>query len=337
MMTLRRKIWGALITLVLILPICSCQKDDDEVPVIEPIADNSLPSAAILNIVLLEKKASEIRFQIDVAVFRDSKNIETQLNAGHFQMDTLHLFGYDHPVANQHTTFHNGQAASAYSALMLLDQSGSITSTDPDNYRLDAAKIFCRNLGQNSNAALWSFAGSTYHDLVKFTTDTALLIPKIEGLRGQEGGSTPLYTSQYEAIRYTALEGKRPIKSVLTFTDGEDTEYGRSAQEVIDFALTEHVRLYNIGLGNVSANLLLGQSKATGGAFIYAKDAQQLISVFGNLGKLLDGTAQFYRTQWVVKAATGDVSLDQTGEIDHTLNISFPFGGEIDVPFSLPL
>lgn len=313
----------------------SCKKDNnEEPPIVTPLNDNSLPSAAILNIKVIEKSNDRLRFQMDLAVFRDSKNVEDNLDGSNFLIDTLILSGSTTRFNNDRTQLINASNATDYAALMLLDQSGSISSTDPENYRLEAAKIFCSNLGANNNIGLWSFANSNYTKLVDFTTDTALVTQEIEKLRNHEGGSTPLYKSQYEAISYTKDNATKTNKAVLTFTDGEDTDYGKTSDEVVAHANDKSVRLYNIGLEDVNTRLLLKQAVATNGAFLYAKDARQLISIFGNLGKLLTNTAIYYQTEWTISGQDANNLFQGSGSIEHELKITFPYGGEISVPFS---
>ncbi|MEH6305754.1 VWA domain-containing protein [Olivibacter sp. CPCC 100613] len=326
------------ISIISIGLLLSCSKDDnnnpDPDPIVEPLNDNSLPSAAILNIGVVEKTDDHVKFRMDLAVFRDSKNVEDNLKATNFIIDSLSIHGYTSLFNNDYTQLVNGSNTGDYAALMLLDQSGSISGTDPENYRLDAAKIFCSNLGTNNLVGLWSFAYSNYKQLVDFTTDTSKIIQEIEKLRDQEGGSTPLYKSQYEGVTYAKDKASKPNKAVLTFTDGEDTEYGLSAEDVVNHAKNQGVKLYNIGLGDVSSESLLKQAVATNGGFMYAKDARQLISIFGNLGKLLTNTAIYYQTEWTIKSKGNDKIFSGQGEIAHELKITFPYGGEITVPFS---
>jgi len=314
----------------------SCSKDNNEEPppIVAPLNDNSLPSAAILNIKVIEKSNERLRFQMDLAVFRDSKNVEDNLNGSNFLMDTLVLSGSTTRFNNDRTQLIKPGNAADYAALMLLDQSGSISGTDPENYRLEAAKIFCSNLGANNNIGLWSFANSNYTELVDFTTDTASVKQEIEKLKDQEGGATPLYKSQYAAISYTRDHSTKTNKAVLTFTDGEDTEYETTSDEVVTHAKDKNVSLYNIGLEDVNTRLLLKQAVATNGAFLYAKDAKQLISIFGNLGKLLTNTATYYQTEWTITGKDANSLFQGSGTIEHQLKITFPYGGEISVPFS---
>ncbi|GAA4807382.1 hypothetical protein GCM10023231_40730 [Olivibacter ginsenosidimutans] len=317
----------------MLLPF-GCKKDHDEPPIVTPIDDHSLPSAAILRVNVIEKTADHLKFRMDIAVFRDSKNVEDQLKADNFVIDSVDFYGYTANFKNNLTKLVNGGNPVDYSALMLMDQSGSIYDSDPNDYRLEAANIFCSNLGMNNNVALWSFSGYNYQQLVGFTTDTAKVMEKIEQLRNQEGGSTPLYSTQFDGVDFVKTNGAKTNKAVLTFTDGENTEWGKTNEEVVEQAKVKGVLLYNIGLGEVSSTLLLDQAVATGGAFMYAKDARQLISIFGNLGKLLTNTAIYYQTEWTISGKDNGTLFQGNGEVKHELKITFPFGGEITVPFN---
>jgi hypothetical protein len=313
----------------IILLATSCKKDKEEA--IAPLNDNSLPSGAVANITLLQKNNNTMRIGLDVIVFRDSKNIETGLGHENFSIDTLRYRG-----TTAFTLDGAGKKAAknpeAYSALMLMDQSGSINSSDRTDLRLDAAKAFSSNLGSGNEILLWSFSGSNYmaHGTA-FSADTAMINTQIESLRNQEGGGTPLYFSQHAATGYCTANAHKPGKAVLTFTDGKDTRGDYTAMEVAENALSKNVRLYNVGLGSAETDMLCRQAVASGGAFMFAKDARQLISMFGNLGKLLDQSAMFYHTEWTV---TKDSDFPSSGTLSHELKIKLSYG-DVAIPFSV--
>lgn len=319
-------------TLMVVLLVTGCRKEGPK-PIVEPLNDQSLPSAALLKVQVLDQNNTQLRLRLDMAVFRDSKNLEDNLDAASFKIDSVVIQGDDFGFSNTLTRLVSGASGANYAALMLLDQSGSIYSTDPEDYRLEASKIFCLNLGTGNTTALWEFSGSAYTNLVDFTTDTAKVIQEIENLRGEEGGGTPLYNSQYEAISYTKSHSDKGRKAVLSFTDGQSSTSGKTAEEVIQHALDQQVILYNIGLGDVNTEHLQQQATASHGAFMYAKDARQLISIFGNLGKLLDNTAMYYQTEWTLSSKDAQASFPGSGTFLHEVQITFPFGGQITVPF----
>ena len=322
----------AILAMVLVLSLAlSCDKDD-EATIEPPLNDNSRPSAAIINIVVAEKKENILRLKMDIAVFKDSRNIETNLKSDRFVIDTLVRSGV-HAFKRIGFAVSGAKNLTNYSALMLMDQSGSISGTDPKDYRLEAAKAFCANLGSTNNVMLWAFKSNAYTMYgTAFTNDTATVIAQIEDLRGKEGGGTPLYKSQVAATDYCSINGTAVGKAVLSFTDGEDNGGGFSSEQVAANAIARKVRLFNIGLGDAETVKLCKQAVTTGGAFMFAKDARQLISMFGNLGKLLDGSAQFYQTEWQISKESNYTS----GNISHELRILLPYGeAELKVPFSV--
>jgi hypothetical protein len=307
----------------------SCKKDHDEV--VQPLNDNSLPSAAIANIQLRDKEGKSIRFAIDVVVFRDSKNIENRLGENDFHIDSI-LSGTIYAFQRQVFNLTSSGSEADYSALMLMDQSGSISGSDSHDYRLEAANTFCSSLGAGNKAMLWSFAGTTYQQYGNgFTDDTTILKPQVDALKNKESGSTPLYKSQVAAIDYCAANAPSSNKALLTFTDGQDNGGGYTPDEVAASGISKNVKLFNIGLSDAETAALCKQAVTSGGAFMYAKDARQLISMFGNLGKLLDKTAQYYHTEWVLTASR-DFG---TGSLTHELQILLPYGDPILVPFTI--
>lgn len=304
----------------------SCKKGD--VKITPPLNDNSLPSAAVYNVKLISGDDKKVRFSIDLALFKDSRNMEYGFGTGEFKIDTLdnrYAFKTIKSILN------GSGSATNYSSIMLMDQSGSTSSTDPDDLRIDAGKIFCRNMGNGNESWVWWFSNG-YNKVGKsFSTDTAQLVKDVESVRKLGKSGTDLYISQLAAVTELSKTGSKPTKALLTFTDGENTGSGTSSAQVSTSATNNKVRLYNIGLGASSDDYLLDQAIATGGAFMYAKDAQQLISMFGNLGKLLDGTAKFYSVEFeMTPIGTGTISQGKSYSI--ILKVNTPWGYTIDVP-----
>ncbi|HEX7755268.1 MAG TPA: hypothetical protein VF421_07995 [Niabella sp.] len=93
------------------------------------------------------------------------------------------------------------------------------------------------------------------------------------------------------------------------------------------------MRLYNIGLGSSCDACLFDQAVATGGALMYAEDAPQLISMFGNLGKLLDSFAKFYSIEWKMTPVNNTTIAKDTYAL--VLKVLTPYNYIIDVPVSV--
>jgi von Willebrand factor type A domain len=312
----------------------SCKKSDKEPGLVLPLNDNSLPSGAITGFKLVNKTTSYLEYSLDIAVFRDSRNMENQLKKENFLNDTLQSGSLKYFFSLISVDKLSPNLQKPYSAVMLMDQSGSILTTDPLDYRLDAANAFCRRLGANDNISLWSFQGDSSKQYgTGFTRDTGFLISKINGLNGHESGNTPLYKSQNNVVNYCFTNATNTNKAVLTFTDGADNNSaGVTSPQVVANAIAKNVNLFNIGLDAAEAAILSRQALATGGSFMFAKDARQLISMFGNLGNLLNVTATYYHTTWRVTRSSGNFT---TGTLTFYVTVQLPYGGTVTVPFSV--
>ena len=87
-----------------------------------------------------------------------------------------------------------------------------------------------------------------------------------------------------------------------------------------------------VGLSSgVNTQVLSQMANETGGAFFFAKDAEQLVTTFGTLGNLLRGSAQLYRSAWVATRRTGNWTSGSV--IAETIKIILPNNEVIETPF----
>jgi hypothetical protein len=215
-----------------------------------------------------------------------------------------------------------GAATVPYAAALLLDQSGSIQSTDPSGARLSSAKAFLGDLGASDRALLAAFASGPnaiipnaplkVYDPIRDQQTALEYFPTLDSLAALVGGETPLYSS-IDAVRQR-LTGEVSLpagiaKAVVTFTDGADTTCGspetcRAArQQTIQSANADGVRLFTIGLSSgVEIDALAELATQTGGAFLYAETAQQLLPLYGSVGRLLSLSLPTYRLTWTIRA-----------------------------------
>lgn len=215
-----------------------------------------------------------------------------------------------------------GQPAAPYAAALLLDQSGSIAQSDPTGARLYSAKSFLERLGDADQALLAAFA-----------SDPGALIPTpplavygpfreraaapsyfatLDALAPLTAGSTPLYGSIDGLRAQIAGDAALPAalgRAIVVFTDGKDTTCGDAAscrtrrEQVIAGANQDAVRLFTIGLsGGVDLAALGELANRTGGAMLYADNAEQLLPLYGSVGRLLSLSLPTYRVRWTVSA-----------------------------------
>ena len=282
----------------------------------------ALPSAGVLDTKVNSYSTSNHTVEFDVDVFAVGPDSQLlTLSPGDFVMYRDNRQGTCQIEFEQTgVTLVRQRYVGPYSATFLLDQSGSITSTDPQDARIQAAVTFMNNLSSGDEVGLLAFAENgqlpyspvtSYSDRNgnAFTTDSNGFTSTLQALAGLEDGGTPLYQAVKTAVTYTVNRARNSNRAVLVFTDGEDTEGGVTLQEAIDFANMHDVTLHTVALSQgVDLGVLSEMASETGGSLTRADDARQLISYYGALGPLLSGSARFYRTSW---RSTGRVTSGQ--------------------------
>ena len=317
-----------------LLFVSSCRREV-EVPLPALPTISGKPTAATMGGSTTSATGTDkINFRVDLYVVDRSGRYVQGLKATNFGITASNPTSFTYTLTNLELV---GQTAKAggYSAMLLLDQSGSILSTDPGDLRIEASKIFLDYLGANDQVALSSFTGS-YNGNVRlhkgFSRNTTALKKTLDTLARSEGGGTPLYYSTVAVTDYTAQNGPTANRAVIVFTDGEDTYYNPTLAQTIANAKAKNTPLYMVGLStDVNVAVLSQMANETGGAFFFAKDAEQLVTSFGTLGNLLRGSAQLYRTTWTAARRTGKWATGNT--LSETIKITLPNGDSIDAPF----
>jgi hypothetical protein len=257
--------------------------------------------------------------------------------------------------------------AQPYAAGLMLDQSASIAGSDPTGARLYSAKAFLDGLGTGDWVLLSAFADQAGARIANDPNAVMLGVPapgilsvyrpfrnsgtvsnapsyysSLDSLAALVGGGTPLYDA-LDLLRgeVTTNGPTDKAKSVVIFTDGDDTACGAPAQcqtarqTSINAANAAGVRIFTIGLSNNVNFEALGElANQTGGAFLFAENAQQLIPLYGSVGRLLSLSLPTYRISWEVdsdpaafvagNALLGKVSVTRPGETP--FDVPFIFG-----------
>lgn len=230
--------------------------------------------------------------------------------------------------------------ATTVAAPLLLDQSGSMSSNDPDDLRLVASEALIDNLFQaeaGHQLALMSFPREEelgnlddtdiWHD---FTTDAALLKEILPQLADETDSGTPLYDSIYEVLMYQdkILEGQDVARALVVLTDGEDSESSHDEVEVIRLAQELQTPLYLAALGNnVAVGVLAQMATETGGFFVSANNPDDLTNAFVGLSQALYGSI------------TLDAEMSFSSESDPLQEGWYRITGEVDWKgeFSMPV
>jgi len=215
-----------------------------------------------------------------------------------------------------------------YAAGLMLDQSASIAGSDPTGARLYSAKAFLDKLGAGDWVLLSAFADQagakipsiplTVYEQFR-NSGTVSNAPSyystLDSLTTLVGGGTPLYDAldllRERVVNDASVTGI--AKSVVIFTDGDDTTCVTATtntcrerrQQSINAA--GDVRIFTIGLSNNVDFMALGElANKTGGAFLFAENTQQLIPLYGSVGRLLSLSLPTYKISWTVNTTTAN-------------------------------
>jgi hypothetical protein len=237
-----------------------------------------------------------------------------------------------------------GAAAETYAANLMIDQSGSIATSDPSDARLFATKVFLQNLGPGDFGAVSAFASTeALIETVPVTRITDFIqsgaaedvFADIDVLAELEGGDTPLLDAIDEELDYMAANAPASVdrSAIVLFTDGLDSSCVEIAciSPITAKAVSLDVELFTIGLGpSINASNMARMAQDTGGSFMFAQYASQLFPIYGSLGNLLSGSLSMYRMEWTIQADTANTyKIGQT--ILGTLVITTP-QNQIDLP-----
>jgi len=245
--------------------------------------------------------------------------------------------------------------ANPYAAALMIDQSSSISMTDPTAARLYSAKAFVDQLGDRDQVLLAAFAtGSnaliptiplSLWDPFRDRNTASNYYAVLDELPPLVGGETPLYSALDTVRARVASDSTLPsdlARAIVLFTDGTDTTCGAPVncrsqrKQVTDAANADSVRVFTIGLSaDVDIEALGEISFGTGGAVFYAETAEQLIPLYGSVGRLLSLSLGSYRLSYSIQAdADGSFVPGQVllGRVQVTVD-----GRSFNVPFIVPV
>jgi hypothetical protein len=180
--------------------------------------------------------------------------------------------------------------------VLLLDNSASMLTSDPDNLRLDAVRGFMALLGEDDRLAVFTFG-----ERVKLISDFVLMDAKtrlrLEARVVREMTPSAAYTNLHAPLAQALdqLGGRRPdaVPMAVLFTDGRMDMGDARTDERLTRELVEHVlpryraggaRIYGLAFSDGSDRGLLDTLALNTGGFSHiAQRPQDVWRAFGNL------------------------------------------------------
>ncbi|UTF61177.1 vWA domain-containing protein [Gilvimarinus sp. DA14] len=173
---------------------------------------------------------------------------------------------------------------------LLVDISGSMKNTDPENLRQPALELMVKLLSDSTHAGVWTF-GEQVNMLVPFArSDATWQRDALE--KTARVNSVGLYTNMGEALeRATEVGAKAPKADVILLTDGKididknasvnARERERVLTELLPQLAAKNFRLHTIALSDDADSELLQQlSRDSDGHHLVAKNADDLMQAY---------------------------------------------------------
>ncbi len=220
-------------------------------------------------------------------------------------------------------TWETNKSYSDIEIVFVVDDSGSMTSSDRNNERLTVANDLIDKLPENSKIGVVSFESST-------TVLTASLTESKEEAKGylttsyfKSSGTTYMYNAINTALNmFTVSAESDTMKVMVLLSDGVADDTSLHSQ-TISKAQTSGVMIYTVGLGESSSdyftNYMKPLAEETGAKFYMSAQASELASIYENIKEKMDiqtdsdndGLSDYYEENMVVFAGIG-YELDKT-------------------------
>lgn len=192
--------------------------------------------------------------------------------------------------------------------VMVIDHSGSMSSTSDGKVKLQAAKEAAagalKNLRDQDQIGVLAFDDS-YSWVVKpqKLTDRDEINQKIMGIR--EGGSTSIYPAlqqAYNAVKKTDAQ----LKHVILLTDGQD-DGGQNYEKLLMNAEKDGITVSTVAVGNDADDNLLQRISELGKGRAYQTDGEELSRIFAQEIYLSQGDFLINRDFTPVITADSDI------------------------------
>lgn len=173
-----------------------------------------------------------------------------------------------------------------FDGVLLIDQSDSMSTSDPQDKRIDAAESFVDCVASTTRLGIVPY-GSSASVAQGLTSDKALLRSTLESLRGHYQGSTDMYGAMSQAQTLLTGNGQSDRQwFAILLTDGWDNSGHTDADFEVkaEDAKNHGIIYYNVALGSgASLGLLYMIADITGGQQFYSPDAGSLANLYATI------------------------------------------------------
>lgn len=205
--------------------------------------------------------------------------------------------------------------------VLVIDDSGSMTSNDKSNQRLAVAKTLIDNLPDNSKIGVVRFETSTEILTQSLTDNKANANSYLTTSYFKSSGNTYMYSAIEKSMSLFGSGDSTILKMIVVLSDGATSDTSRHSS-VISAANSKGIRIYTVGLGSSSSSYFTSYLKPlannTGAAFYLASNASELTNIYKDISKKIDietdsdndGVPDYYEENMVLFNGVS-ISLDK--------------------------
>jgi len=219
----------------------------------------------------------------------NSENNTISFKTNHFSEYILINLETWHNAWNERLIKAKDENSSAFDIAYVIDDSGSMSSNDPQNARLIACEEFVKILRDKDGYSIISFEDGA-EEKQSLTTDKSEELIKSAIDKFGSGGGTNIAAGLEKGI--SVLDSSDSLsKIIVLLTDGEDSGLTSQKERIITEALNKNITIYSIFLNaskeeyNRNNTLDIQEiAEGTGGKFYYIS-SDEVIDIFNDISK----------------------------------------------------
>lgn len=166
--------------------------------------------------------------------------------------------------------------------VFLIDNSGSMTSNDPQNQRFDVVDSVANSLPADTSIGVYTFAGETTEVFKPGSVSPGSVHVPEHAM--DSSGETALYECINKVADALPENMTKEATKFVILTDGNPTDSGY--RDAVKNCNSKNIAVSCVGFGNYSKSTFVDLANRTGGNFMAADDVSQLSSSLSEIVNL---------------------------------------------------
>lgn len=262
------------------------------------LPEDSLDAAIVLSSRHLSHTGSEARVEVNIALFDRWGYFDLlAYRPSEFAVDGE---GGEYEI----TDFSDDQrfeSPANSSTVVLIDQSGDYSATDPYNYRSKGINKFMQDIAGSGRFLIGGFSSDgrlaaepVEYVTADFTSDWEDQVPPLFDLAQRTGGECNVFEALGDAIAKVSA-GSSGNRHIVALVHGDDNSGNDDVvEELVAEAISNNVKIHILVMGSADVAMLSYLSQATGGSFAHSINYRSLVTALGHLPRVIGGVITGY-------------------------------------------